>query len=69
MKRSLIVAALAVLSLGGCVAVPVYDGGGPGYGYGYYGPPAASISFGYTYHDGPGYGHRPRHHRGHRHWR
>ena len=67
MKRSLIVAALAVLGLGGCVAVPVYDGG-PGYGYSgpaYYGPPV-SFSFGYTYQDGPGRGYR---HRGHRHWR
>jgi hypothetical protein len=55
-----------VLALGGCVAVPVYDGG-PGYGYGYYGPPAATFNFGYTYHDGGHrYGHR---HRGHRHWR
>ena len=65
MKRSLIVAALAVLALGGCVAVPVYDGGA-GYGYNYYGPPAATFNFGYTYHDGPRYGHR---HRGHRNWR
>ena len=68
MKRSLIVAALAVLSLGGCIAVPVYDGG-PGYGSSYYGPPAAAFSFGYTYHDGPRHGHRRHggHHRGHRH--
>jgi hypothetical protein len=65
MKRSLILAALALLTLGGCVAVPVYDGGyGYGPGYGYYGPPAATFSFGYTYHDGPGYRHR-----GYRHWR
>jgi hypothetical protein len=66
MKRSLIAAVLAMLALGGCVAVPVYDGG-PGYGYGYYGPPAATFNFGYTYHDG---GHRHGYrHRGHRHWR
>ena len=61
MKRGLIALALAVLALGGCVAVPVYDGG-PGYGY--YGPPAATFNFGYSYHDG---GHRYGHRHGHRH--
>ncbi len=68
MKRSLVIAALAVLSLGGCVAVPVYDGGS-GYGYGYdtyYAPPAASISFGYFHGGGHRHGQRHRH-RGHRH--
>jgi hypothetical protein len=67
MKRSLLVAAVALLGLGGCVAVPVYDSGA-GYGYDYYAPPAATFSFGYFYHDrGDRRGHRHRHHRGHRH--
>jgi hypothetical protein len=69
MKKNLLVAALALVGLGGCVAVPVYDAGaGYGYGYDYYGPPAATFSFGYTYRDG-GYrqGHPHRHYRRHRH--
>jgi hypothetical protein len=66
MKKSLLVAVLALLGLGGCVAVPVYDSG-LGYGYDYYGPPAATFSFGYSYRDG-GYRHGPRHrHYRHRH--
>jgi hypothetical protein len=51
----------AVISLSGCVAVPVaepYPAYGPGY---YYGPPA-TFSFGYNYYGGGG-------HRHHRHWR
>jgi hypothetical protein len=59
MKKSLLIAALALLALGGCVAVPVYDSG-PGYGYDYYGPPAATFSFGYVYRDGDRW-HGPRH--------
>lgn len=71
MKRSVLVAALALLGLGGCVAVPVYDAGA-GYGYdsAYYGPPAATFSFGYFYHDGDRrHGHRHRHRHRHRHHR
>ena len=68
MKKALL-AAVAVLALGGCVAVPVYDGG-YGYGYDYYSAPRATFSFGYYDYDGPGYGHRHRHYRGgKRHWR
>jgi hypothetical protein len=67
MKKSLLVAALALLGLGGCVAVPAYDSGyGYGYGYDYYGPPAATFSFGYVYSDRDS-GHRHRHHGGHGH--
>ena len=58
--KSLIVAALAVAALGGCVAVP-----GPYYGpdaY-YYAPPAVGIGI----YSRPGF-HPHRHHR-HRHWR
>jgi hypothetical protein len=62
MRKSLLVAALGLLALGGCVAVPVYDGGFPAYGY--YGAPAATFSFGYYHSDG-GYRHGYRH----RHWR
>ncbi|MCC6532594.1 MAG: hypothetical protein IT531_08605 [Burkholderiales bacterium] len=54
MKKTLLLAAIAALALGGCVAVPVYDAG-PAGGY-YYGPPA-TFSFGYTYRD-HGHGHR-----------
>ena len=36
MRKALISAALGLLALGGCVAVPVYDSGA-GYGYGYAG--------------------------------
>lgn len=50
--KSLIAGLLAVLVLAGCVAVP-YEPAPAGY---YYGPPA-SVSFGYSYHDG-GYRHR-----------
>jgi hypothetical protein len=63
MRKSLLVAALGLLALGGCVAVPVYDAY-PGYGYDYYGAPAATFSFGYYHSDG---GHRHGHR--HRHWR
>jgi len=65
MKKSLLVAALALLGLGGCVAVPVYDSG-YGYGYDYYGPPAATFSFGY-FHSDVDRGDRHRHYRGHAH--
>ena len=50
---------VAAVSLGGCVAVPVYSGpaADPGYYYGppaatYYGPPAATFSFGYRNYGG-----------------
>ena len=58
MLKKLLAAVAVMLALSGCIAVPVYDTG-PGYGA-YYGPPAASFSFGYTYHD---HGYRPRYHR------
>jgi hypothetical protein len=63
MKKTLLAAAVAIVSLGGCIAVPVSDGYGyaPGYYAPYYGAPAASFSFGY-------HGHRHWGHR-HRHWR
>src|SRR4026209_2525724 len=63
MKKTLLAAAVAIVALGGCIAVPVYDPA-PGYGYapGCYAPPAASFSFGYSNHHG--HGGYPR-----RHWR
>lgn len=68
MKKALLVAIVAVLSLGGCVAVPAYSTGGYGYDYDYYYPaPAATFSFGFYDYDGPRFGHRQRHHRGPRH--
>jgi hypothetical protein len=72
MKGRLLVAALGLLGLSGCVAVPVYDAGA-GYGYDSYGyysaPPAATFSFGYYYFDDDRRdGRRHRHYR-HRHYR
>jgi hypothetical protein len=60
MMKTLLAAAAAIVSLGGCVAVPVYEPA-PAYGYGYYAPPAATFSFGYSNY-GRGYG------RGDRRW-
>ena len=66
MLKKLIAMGAATLALTGCVAVPVYDSE-PAYGY-YYGPPAASFSFGYTYHDSPRHYNRgDRHRHGDRH--
>jgi hypothetical protein len=68
MKKGIMVALLAAVGLGGCVAVP-YDagyGGGYGGGYGYYGPPAVaypSVSLGVGVSSGP------RYYGGHRHYR
>ena len=67
MKRTFLIAALAALGLGGCVAVPVNDGYGYDYYYAPYAPPAATFSFGYFYHDSDR-GHRGGH-RQHRHYR
>jgi hypothetical protein len=62
--KTLIAVLAAAFALAGCVAVPAYYPDSYSYGPGsYYGPPAASFSFGYTYNDGPRYGYR------HRHWR
>lgn len=47
--KTLIAGMLAVLTLGGCVAVP-YPAE-PAYGY-YYAPPPAAFSFRYDYHRG-----------------
>jgi len=47
--KTLIAGMLAVLTLGGCVAVP-YPAE-PAYGY-YYAPPPATFSFRYDYHRG-----------------
>jgi uncharacterized protein YceK len=72
MTRKLLLALAALAGLSGCVAVPVYEAPAAGV---YYGPPAASVTFGYYGHrpqyrhphDRHGYhghpGHRPRHHR------
>ena len=61
--KSLIVAAVAVLGLGGCVVVPApYYGGADTY---YYPAPAVGIGI----YSAPGYrghGHHRHHHRGHR---
>jgi len=51
MTKKLLLMLAAVAGLSGCVAVPVYDA--PPVGV-YYGPPAASVTFGY-------YGHGPQH--------
>ncbi len=71
MKKTLLAAAVAIVSLGGCIAVPVSDGYGYGYAPGYYAPPAASFSFG-IHGRGHGYG-RGGYGRGYgpryRHWR
>jgi hypothetical protein len=61
MLKSLIACLVAAFGLAGCVAVPYYEPSGY-----YYGPPAPSVSFGYTYHGGGGHGHR-HHRRHHRH--
>ena len=60
--KSLIACLAAVLTLGGCVAVPYapYEpgpayGGAPAYGGYYYGPRAPAFSFNYSYRGGPGY--------------
>lgn len=62
--KTMIVSLLAVLALSGCIAVPYHPGPsgnyydyGPGY---YYGPPAASFSFNYSYRDGGYRHHHPR---------
>ncbi|HKA43028.1 MAG TPA: hypothetical protein VKF40_13655 [Burkholderiales bacterium] len=53
--KSWIAAALGIVFLAGCVAVPVYDAApAPGY---YYGAPPVSFSFGYSYRGGYGYRH------------
>jgi len=53
--KTLIAGLLAVLVLGGCVAVP-YEPVPAGY---YYGPPAPpSVYFSYSYHGGGDYHHR-----------
>jgi len=59
--KSLIAAVLLAMTLAGCIAVPYEPA--PSYGYYgpgpyYYGPPAATFSFGYQYND-----HRYRHRR------
>lgn len=60
--KSLIAAVLLAMTLAGCIAVPYEPA--PSYGYYgpgpyYYGPPAATFSFGYQYND---------HHYRHRRW-
>ena len=55
MMKTLLVAAAAVMSLAGCVAVPVYSEPAPAYGY--YAPPAVyappvSFSFGFSSYGG-----------------
>lgn len=62
--KTMIASVLVVLALSGCVAVPYHPGPSgyyydPGY---YYGPPAASFSFNYSYRDG-GHRHHGRRHR------
>ena len=47
--------ALAPLLLSGCIAVPVVPAPAPALAAYHYGPPAATVQFGYTYRDG---GHR-----------
>ncbi len=66
MMKTLLVAAVAVVSLAGCVAVPVYSEPAPAYGY--YPPPVVyappvSFAFGFSSHGG-GRGYRHGHGRG-----
>jgi len=54
MMKTLLVAAAAVMSLGGCIAVPYAE---PAPAYGYYGPPAVyappvALSFGFSSYGG-----------------
>jgi hypothetical protein len=60
-SRVPLVAAMALVGLGGCVVAPAYDAG-------YYAPPPPAVvvrpSVGYYY-----YGGHRHHHGGHRHWR
>jgi hypothetical protein len=66
MVKKLILASAAMLALGGCVAVPVYESAPAGGYYGsYYGAPAATFSFGYQHRSYDG-GHSY-HNRGHSH--
>ena len=58
--KTIVVAALAIVALGGCVAVPAYYPEPAGY---YYGPPA-TMHFQYNYRGG----HRHYHHRHYRHY-
>lgn len=58
MIRKMLLLAVTALGVSGCVAVPVYETAPP-YGYSY-GPPAASVTFGYY-----GAPPRPRHHHHH----
>ncbi|HUR59457.1 MAG TPA: hypothetical protein VM029_17200 [Opitutaceae bacterium] len=62
--KGIVVAVLAAVGLGGCVAVPAYyPDAGYGGGYGYYGAPAyPSVSLGVGINSGPRYygGHRHR---------
>ena len=62
--KSLIVAAVAALGLGGCVAVPAPYYSAEPY---YYAPPAIGVGI----YSGPVFGghHHRHHHRHHRHWR
>ena len=58
MTKKLLLVLAAVAGLSGCVAVPVYDAPPGGV---YYGPRAASVTFGYYGH-GSYHRHPPRHH-------
>lgn len=64
MTKKMLLLMAAVAGLSGCVAVPVYDAPPAAV---YYGPPAASVTFGYY---GPrGYRHPHRHYAPYRGWR
>lgn len=64
MTKKLLLMLAAVASLSGCVAVPVYEAPPAAV---YYGPPAASVTFGYYGYRG--HVHRPRHYGPYRGWR
>ena len=56
--KTLLIGLVAMLTLGGCVAVPAYYPEPAGY---YYAPPPATMHFQYNYQSGPR--HHYRHHR------
>ena len=61
--KGIFVAAIAAVTLSGCIAVPAYEPV-PAYSY-YYPAPAPAVSFYYS--SRPHWGHHRHHHR--RHWR
>ena len=61
--KTIVLAAVAAVTLGGCVAVPAYE---PAYTYYYPAPPPPAVSFYYS--PRPRWHHRHWHHGHRRHW-